>query len=231
MLLSILSKVFCLFLRVSSGSSFPPPLPADEEKRLFILSRKGDKRARERLIEHNLRLVAHIVKKYFSTAKNQDDLVSIGSVGLIKAIDSFDIKNGAKFATYASKCVQNEILMFFRAQKKLSCEVSINETIDTDKDGNPLTFSDIIACEDTIADDIEAKIYSKKAIEIIKSRLTPRERKIIILRYGLNNEKALTQRQIAEMLNISRSYVSRIEKAGIDKIRAEFKRCGYGDYV
>ncbi len=231
MIFNLLSKVFYLFLRVSTGNSFPPPLRADEEERLFLASKQGDKKARELLIEHNLRLVAHIVKKYFASSKNQDDLVSIGSVGLIKAIDSFDIRNGTKFATYASKCVQNEILMYFRAQKKLSCEVSINETIDTDKDGNPLTFSDIICSDDTIVDDIESKIYSKKAIEIIKTALTPRERRIIVLRYGLNNQKPKTQKQIAEMLDISRSYVSRIEKAGIEKIRAEFKRCGYGDYM
>ncbi len=230
MIFDLISKVFCLFLRVSSGNSFPPPLPSDEEERLFASLKDGDNEARELLIEHNLRLVAHIVKKYFSSSKNQDDLVSIGSVGLIKAIDSFKSENGTKFATYASKCVQNEILMYFRAQKKLSCEVSINETIDTDKDGNPLTFSDIICSEDTIVDDIESKIYSKKAIEIIKTSLTPRERRIIVLRYGLNNRAPQTQRQIAEALNISRSYVSRIEKAGIDKIRAEFKRCGFGDY-
>ena len=230
MFINLLSKIFCLFLKVSVGNSFPPPLDTEEERNLFIASKEGDKKAREKLIEHNLRLVAHIVKKYFSTAKNQDDLVSIGSVGLIKAIDSFDVKNGTKFATYASKCVQNEILMFFRAQKKLSCEVSINETIDTDKDGNPLTFSDIISCDDTIAEEIETKIYSKKALDIIKTSLSPRERRIIVMRYGLNNEKAMTQKQIAEMLGISRSYVSRIEKAGIDKIRSEFQRCGYGDY-
>ena len=120
--------------------------------------------------------------------------------------------------------------MYFRAQKKQSCEVSINETIDTDKDGNPLTFSDIICTDDTIVDDIESRIYSKKAIEIVKTSLTPRERRIIVLRYGLNNQKPKTQKQIAEILNISRSYVSRIEKAGIEKIRSEFKRCGYGDY-
>ena len=231
MIFNLLSKVLCLFLRVSNGNSFPPPLPTDEEERLFAELRQGNKKARERLIEHNLRLVAHIVKKYFSSAKNQDDLVSIGSIGLIKAIDSFNVKNGTKFATYASKCVQNEILMYFRVQKKLSCEVSINETIDTDKDGNPLTFSDIICTDDTIVDDIETKIYSKKAIEIIKTALTPRERRIIVLRYGLNNQKAQTQNQIAQTLGISRSYVSRIEKAGIEKIREEFKRCGFGNYV
>ena len=127
--------------------------------------------------------------------------------------------------------IANEILMYFRSQKKLSNEISINETIDTDKDGNPLTFSDIISCEDTIAEDIESRMYTNKAFDIIKNILSPRERRIIVLRYGLNNEKPLTQRQIAELLNISRSYVSRIEKAAIDKIRAEFRRCGFGDYL
>ncbi len=231
MIFQLLSRVFCMFLKVTSSNSFPPPLSQDEESKLFVLARNGDMTARERLIEHNLRLVAHIVKKYYSSAKNQDDLVSIGTVGLIKAIDTFNIDNGTKFATYASKCLQNEILMYFRSQKKLSNEISINETIDTDKDGNPLTFSDIISCEDTIAEDIESRMYTNKAFEIIKNSLSSRERRIIVLRYGLNNEKPLTQRQIAELLNISRSYVSRIEKAAIDKIRAEFKRCGFGDYL
>lgn len=231
MIFELLSRVFCMFLKVTSSNSFPPPLSQDEESKLFILARSGDMSARQKLIEHNLRLVAHIVKKYYSSAKNQDDLVSIGTVGLIKAIDTFNIENGTKFATYASKCLQNEILMYFRSQKKLSNEVSINETIDTDKDGNPLTFSDIICCEDTIAEDIESKMYTSKAFDIIRNSLTPRERRIIVLRYGLNNEKPLTQRQIAELLKISRSYVSRIEKAAIDKIRTEFKRCGFGDYL
>ncbi len=223
---SLLSRLFCLFLKVSGANSFPPPLPAEREKELFRLARKGDKEARAELIEHNLRLVAHIVKKYYSAHKNQDDLVSIGTVGLIKAIDSYDAENGAKFATYASKCLQNEILMFFRSQKKLSCEVSINETIDTDKDGNPLTYIDVISCEDTIADDLDLKLSSKKAMGIINSALTQRERQIIILRYGLGNRRPVTQREIAEALGISRSYVSRIEKSAIDKIRSEFFKTG-----
>ncbi len=222
----IISRLFCLFLKVSGTKSFPPPLPPEEEAECFRKAKKGDRKAREILIEHNLRLVAHIVKKYYSTYKNQEDLVSIGTVGLIKAIDSFDISNGARFATYASKCLQNEILMYFRSQKKASCEVSINETIDIDKDGNPLTYIDIISCEDTIAEDIDLKISSKKAIDIINSALTPRERQIIILRYGLNNRRPVTQREIASALGISRSYVSRIEKSAIDKIRSEFLRIG-----
>ena len=226
MLNLVLSRLYCLFLRVSGSGSFPPPLTQNEEKRCFELARKGHLDAREKLIVHNLRLVAHIVKKYYASYKNQEDLVSIGTVGLIKAIDSFDISNGAKFATYASKCLQNEILMYFRAQKKTSGEVSLSETIDTDKDGNPLTYIDIISCDDTIAEDIDLKIRSTQAVQIINSKLSPRERQIIILRYGLNNRRPVTQREIATALNISRSYVSRIEKSALDKIRAEFKRLG-----
>ena len=218
----IISRLFCLFLKVSGTGSFPPPLSHAEERECFIKARGGDREAREALIEHNLRLVAHIVKKYYPTCRNQDDLVSIGTVGLIKAIDSFDITNGARFATYASRCLQNEILMYFRSQKKTACEVSINETIDIDKDGNPLTYIDVISCEDTIAEDIDLRLNSKKAIDLINTVLTDRERQIIVLRYGLNNRKPVTQREIAAAFGISRSYVSRIEKSAIDKLRDGF---------
>lgn len=220
----IISRLFCLFLKVSGTGSFPPPLSHAKERECFIKARGGDREAREALIEHNLRLVAHIVKKYYPTCRNQDDLVSIGTVGLIKAIDSFDITNGARFATYASRCLQNEILMYFRSQKKTACEVSINETIDIDKDGNPLTYIDVISCEDTIAEDIDLRLNSKKAIDLINTVLTDRERQIIVLRYGLNNRKPVTQREIASAFGISRSYVSRIEKSAIDKLRD-----GFGD--
>lgn len=220
----IISRLFCLFLKVSGTGSFPPPLSHAKERECFIKARGGDREAREALIEHNLRLVAHIVKKYYPTCRNQDDLVSIGTVGLIKAIDSFDITNGARFATYASRCLQNEILMYFRSQKKTACEVSINETIDIDKDGNPLTYIDVISCEDTIAEDIDLRLNSKKAIDLINTVLTDRERQIIVLRYGLNNRNPVTQREIAAAFGISRSYVSRIEKSAIDKLRD-----GFGD--
>lgn len=162
--------------------------------------------------------MAHIVKKYYTSSTSQDDLISIGTIGLIKAIDSFDAENGARFATYAGKCLQNEILMHFRSQKKLSAEVSINETIDMDKDGNPLTYVDIISTDDTIADDIDLKCRSERAREIIERYLDKREREIIVLRYGLAGGRAITQRETAEKLGISRSYVSRIEKAALEKI-------------
>lgn len=216
---STLMKFVGVFLRVSGNNNFPTPLSKEEEAQYFGLARQGDVKARELLIEHNLRLVAHIVKKYHSGANNTEDLMSIGTIGLIKAIDSFDQSNGARFATYAGRCVQNEILMYFRSQKKLQNEISINEAIDMDKDGNPLTYIDIISCDDTIADDIYSRINCRKAIDIIKNNLSDREKEIIILRYGLDGKAAKTQKEIATLLGISRSYVSRIEKAALGKIK------------
>jgi RNA polymerase sporulation-specific sigma factor len=160
------------------------------------------------------------VKKYYTTDTEQEDLISIGTIGLIKAIDSFNSKNGARFATYAGKCLQNEILMYFRSQKKTANEVSINEAIDTDKEGNPLTYSDIISVEDTIAEDLDIAMRSEAAKKIILSRLDARARKIICMRYGLFGREALTQREVAARMGISRSYVSRIEKAALAEIGA-----------
>ena len=214
--------IFYFVLGVSQTQNFPAPLGAKEERLLFSKMKDGDVAARTKLIEHNLRLVAHIVRKYYYTNKNQDDLISIGSIGLVKAIDSFDASNGARFATYGAKCIQNEILMHFRAQKKLANEVSINETIDIDRDGNPLTYEDIISCDDTIAEDIDRKIHTQKAVRLINEILTKREKTIIVLRYGLNNKKAMTQREVANYLKISRSYVSRIEKSALEKLLENF---------
>lgn len=219
-LFSLVSKCFCLILRTSDTHSFPPPLSKEEEHELFVRTRRGDLAARNKLIEHNLRLVAHIVKKYYTAARDQEDLISVGTVGLIKAIDSFDISNGARFATYAGKCLQNEILMYFRSQKKHASVTSINEPVDVDKDGNPLTYLEIIAAPDDIVDSIDRKIKLEKIIKAIRNALDERERKIMMLRYGLNKSgKHYAQRDVAEMLGISRSYVSRIEKSAIDKIK------------
>ena len=219
-LLNIVSKCFCLLLRTSDTHSFPPPLSKEEERELFRRTRNGDPIARNKLIEHNLRLVAHIVKKYYTTAPDQDDLISVGTVGLIKAIDSFNYEKGARFATYAGKCLQNEILMYFRAQKKHSGVSSINDPVDIDKDGNPLTYLEIIAAPDDIVDSIDRKIKLEKIAKAIKTVLTDRERRIMALRYGLNKSgRHYAQRDVAKMLGISRSYVSRLEKSAIDKIR------------
>lgn len=222
----IFTRLLFIFLRVrSGGNSFPEPLSAERERECFRLMREnGDMNARNELIEHNLRLVAHIVKKYYSCGKNQDDLISIGTIGLIKAVDSFDPSLGSRFATYAGKCLQNEILMYFRSQKRLAAEVSMSETIDVDKDGNPLTWGDIIAVDDTIADDLDNKLRSARAIQIINNELTERERRIISLRYGLGDGPAITQREVANLMGISRSYVSRLEGSALKKIADSLKR-------
>ena len=226
----LLHSVVVLFLRTSNGNSFPPPLSAEEERRCFQLCKSGDKEARDKLILHNLRLVAHIIKKYYTGYKDQDDLISIGTIGLIKAIDSFDIDKGARFATYAGKCLQNEILMYFRSQKKLQNETSIHESVDTDKDGNPLTYFDIIRCDDNIADEIDKRIRLDVMNKAIASVLTNRERKIILLRYGLGEcNEPLAQREVAKMLGISRSYVSRIEKSALEKLEKYMRDHGLGE--
>ena len=206
-------------LGIQSAGSFPPPLSAAEEKQYFLLMEKGDRHAREQLILHNLRLVSHIVRKYYASAKNQEDLVSIGNLGLIKAVDSFRVAAGARFATYAAKCIQNEILMYFRSQKKLSAEVSLAETIDVDRDGNPLTYMDVISCDEDIPEEIGEKLAAGKALSFVNTLLDERERRIVCMRYGLLGSPAMTQRQIAELLGISRSYVSRIEKGALEKLR------------
>ena len=211
-----------LLLGIGNPQSFPPPLPITEERRLFTEMKQGDGRARSKLIEHNLRLVAHIVRKYYTSYHNPDELVSIGSLGLIKAIDSFKPENGARFATYAAKCVQNEILMFFRSQKKLSCEVSINETIDVDRDGNPLTYIDVISAEDNINKNLDLKIHAERAYQLLDEVLDERERRVIVLRYGLGKAPAMTQREVADAMQISRSYVSRIEKRALERMRDRF---------
>lgn len=213
-----------MFLRVTQNREFPPPLSDDEEKECIKALEHNDMAARNKLIEHNLRLVAHIVKKYYAQSKNQDDLTSIGTIGLIKAVDTYKNGNGTRFATYASKCIQNEILMYFRSRKKLSAEVSLSDTIDIDKDGNPLTYMDVISAPDTIAEELDLKMMSEKAKRIIMNCLEGREKQIIVYRYGLNGDKPLTQRELADKLNISRSYVSRIEKSALEKIKVRLLR-------
>ena len=221
-ILSLFSSFIHLILGISTPQSYPPPLSDKEEELLFIKKEKGDAAAREKLVLHNLRLVSHIVKKYYSNAKNQEDLTSIGTVGLIKAVDTFKRSGGARFATYASKCIQNEILMHFRSQKKLALEVSLNDVIDVDRDGNPLTYLDVVSSDEALEIDVIKKCAGDKALKIINRILDPREKRIIYMRFGIGGRKPMTQKQIAESLNISRSYVSRIEKSAITKIKNAF---------
>ena len=219
-LLSVITRLLHITLGIGTPQNFPPPLSRTEEREYFLRAGEGDEQARQQLIVHNLRLVSHIVRKYYSSGRNQEDLISIGTIGLIKAVDTFRIENGAHFATYGAKCIQNEILMHFRSGKKLSNEVSINETIDVDRDGNPLTYMDVISTEDNMAEDLDAKMQTAKMLGLVDSILTEREREIILLRYGLHGLRARTQREVAERLGISRSYVSRIEKAALEKLRS-----------
>lgn len=219
-LTSFIAKFTFLFLRTGATASFPPPLSQEEEYYYFMKMKNGDASARNELIIRNLRLVAHIIKKYYTNYDEQEDLISIGTIGLIKAIDTYDVENGTRFATYAGKCLQNEILMHFRAQKKLACESSIDDTIEIDKDGNPLTYIDIISVDDNIIEQIDLK-SKKEMIEFaVEKLLDKREKSIIRLRYGLNNTKPITQREVATKLGISRSYVSRIEKSALEKIHS-----------
>lgn len=223
MISTLFSGFFFLFLRVSTSSNFPSPLSRSEEAEYFKKARLGDENARGILIERNLRLVAHIAKKYTYSGYDADDIISVGTIGLIKAIDSYNPENSARFATYAVKCLQNEILMYFRSQKKHLAETSINDVLDTDKDGNPLTYMDILSTDDDIAEKIDIKIKVEKLMKYIDQCLSPREKQIIFMRYALGFNKSMTQREIATRLGISRSYVSRIENTAIEKLRGCFK--------
>lgn len=220
--MKIASAIYYFALHVKGAGAFPPPLSAEREAELLEKSRNGDNDARNELIEHNLRLVAHIVKKYYNTGADQDDMISIGTIGLIKAVSTFNTDKGIHLATYASRCIENEILMFFRNQKKTAQDVFISDPIDTDKDGNTLTLIDVIADKSDIADEIDTKIKVEKLRVILPVCLSERERLIIEMRYGLCGREELTQREIAKKLNISRSYVSRIEKSALEKLRKQF---------
>ena len=219
-LLGLSAADFLYFiLYIAGANSFPRPLSAVDEKKYLLLLREGDKKARGVLIEKNLRLVAHIIKKYYANFKDQDDLISIGTIGLIKAIDTYNMDKGTRLATYAARCIENEILMYFRNMKKSSSDVSINDPIDTDKNGNTLTLLDVISCDDTILEGIDTKMKLEKLAKIIGKMLDKREKTVIVLRYGLGNSGALTQRETAKVLGISRSYVSRIEKKALEFLK------------
>ena len=219
--LLLFANTLLFSLRLSGGGSFPKPLSAAEEAEYLDRFSKGDPEARNILIERNLRLVAHIVKKYYAQSSDQDDLISIGTIGLIKGISSFDAAKGARLATYAARCIENEILMYFRAQKRQQNEVSLSDSIDSDKEGNALQLMDVVGVDDTMLEDLHDRESAQLLHRLVKEKLTVREAEIIRLRYGLGGTVPLTQREVATLFGISRSYVSRIEKKALEKLKAE----------
>mgnify|MGYP004499180987 FL=1 len=225
MFFEILNGMYMFFiLHLTSGNVYPKPLSAADEKKYLARVAQGDKEARNILVEHNLRLVAHIVKKYYTGTNDYDDLLSVGVVGLIKAINTFDAAKTRRLSSYASICIQNEILMMFRNNKKTQQEISLSESVDSDKDGNNLVLMDVIAVDDDIVERIDTKFKSEKLQQYINEELDEREKTVIELRYGLNGHKEKTQREIAAMLNISRSYISRIETKALKKLRQRYDK-------
>jgi len=221
---NILGSVFFQLGYASNTNSFPQPLTAEEELQYIEAYKNGDEDARNTLIERNLRLVAHIVKKYSTFSNDSDDLISIGTIGLIKAISTFDPLKGTRLATYAARCIENEILMQIRSAKKTQSEVSLHDPIGIDREGNEITLIDVIGNEtESVLEEVELKMQVKKLYNKMKSVLKKREKTVLELRYGLLNGSSKTQREIANMLGISRSYVSRIEKKAIKKLNKEMK--------
>ena len=218
--LMLFANTLLFSLRLSGSGSFPKPLSAAEEAQWLERFSQGDPEARNVLIERNLRLVAHIVKKYYTQSIDQEDLISIGTIGLIKGISSFDPSKGARLATYAARCIENEILMHLRTLKRQQNEVSLSDSIDSDKDGNTLQLMDIVGVDDTMLDDLHDRESALLLHRLVREKLSPREAEILRLRYGLSGTLPLTQREVAALFDISRSYVSRIEKKALEKLRA-----------
>ena len=228
MLLSLLqglsTNILYFMLHLSSTNSFPKPLSAREElNELVKFHENGDINARNRLVNHNMRLVAHIIKKYYANYSDQEDIISIGTIGLIKAINTFNYKKGTRLATYASRCIENEIFMHFRSRKKNAQEISMDEPIDIDSEGNPLTFSDLIFSTESVFDDVELKMQAEKLYKYVDNIKDQRKKQILVMRYGLYDTNAYTQREIAQKLGISRSYVSRIETKALEELREYFE--------
>ena len=206
------------------SSSFPKPLSKAQEQHYLALAAQGNLEARNILIERNLRLVAHIMKKYYAQSADQEDLISIGTIGLIKGISSFDASKGARLATYCARCVENEILMHFRAQRKSAQDVSLSDDIDAGRDSSALSFQDVL-CDDTdLLEELSSREQHERMFRYLQQCLTPRERKVLVLRYGLGGRPPLPQREVADQCGISRSYVSRIEKRALEKLREAFAR-------
>ena len=213
----LLGTLFCS-LQLSTGS-FPKPLTEEEERHYLALSAAGDENARNILIERNLRLVAHIMKKYYAQSADQEDLISIGTIGLIKGITTFDSSKGAKLATYAARCVENEILMHFRSQRKSAQDVSLSDCIESTADGSPLELMDVVSDDCDLLEMVTTRESVEQLRRAVAEVLTEQEHQVIALRYGLEGRNPLRQREVAQLLNISRSYISRIEKRALEKLR------------
>lgn len=223
-ILKLLSKIFLFTGRLKINNIFDKPLSAKEEKECFEKMKNGDKEAEDKLIKHNLRLVAHIVKKYKFAKIEQDELISVGSIGLMKAIKTYDTEKGNSFSTYASRCIQNEILMMVRSQRKFINEVSLEDKVKTDKDGNEVSLIDVLEdSSEHVESKAETRIIYQKIVKIINEILNEREREIVYLRYGIGGGIPKTQNEVAKQLNISRSYISRIEKKAIKQIQEKAK--------
>lgn len=216
----LLMNSLVLMLRIAPGDSFPKPLGAAEERIYLERWMQGDMESRNVLVEHNLRLVAHIIKKYFTQAEDVDDLISIGTIGLIKGINTYKPDKGVRLATYASRCIENEILMHFRANKKTAGDLSLSDALDVDSEGNGLSVMDVVAVEEDLADNLGSRELCSCLRSCISATLDKRETRIISLRYGLDGKEPRTQRETARLCGISRSYVSRIEKKALEKLRA-----------
>ena len=216
----LLMNGILLMLRVSPADSFPRPLSKEKEREYLERWEQGDIEARNLLVEHNLRLVSHILKKYYTQSEDNDDLISIGTIGLIKGINTYRADKGVRLATYVSRCIENEILMYFRTQKKTAGDISLSEALDMEGDGNGLAIIDVIAREDDMIERIGSREQCRLLYESIERNLTEREAEIIKMRYGLGGRQPKTQRETAQAYGISRSYVSRIEKRALDKLRA-----------
>ena len=219
----ILSQLTLLLFHVDHTAAFPQPLTKAEEEACLKQIAEGDEAARQRLITHNLRLVAHMTKKFYTAEREQEELISIGTLGLMKAAASFDPKKGARFATYASRCIENEILMHYRAKKKTNGEVFFDDPLEYDKDGNALTLLDIMPDDCDLEEQVAQSMQEKQLYHFLQTRLSKREWTVIVYRYGLFGEQERTQREVAELLGISRSYVSRIEKHALSVLRQAYE--------
>ena len=222
--IAFMNKIMLFSAYVNNASNFPKPLTLEQEKAYFEAYKKGDKNAKDKLVSHNLRLVVHVAKKYSQTAES-DDLISVGSIGLIKAVNTFDYDKNTQFSTYAARCIENEILMLLRVNKKHIPVMSLNESLGKDKEGNDVAIQDIIPDENqNVSVQVENQVLTEKLLQIIKKSLSQREYEIMCMRYGLNNTPVYTQREIAKKLKISRSYISRLEKKSLDILREKTKK-------